>query len=63
MRIGLHGFHQQPFLEYVNNEWRIYVAFNKDVTGGTYLVLGNKGICDRVTFVDNEIMNIDRITQ
>lgn len=61
MRIGLGGFHQQPFAEFVNGGWRIYVSYNKDVSGGTYLALSPVGVCDRVVFDDGYIVNVDRI--
>jgi len=61
MRIGLLR-HQQPFAEYVNNNWRVWYIFNNDVSSGTYFDLRNDGICDRVTIQDHEVTHIDRVS-
>lgn len=56
---------QQPFIEFnaAANEWRIYIAFNPDVTSGTYLALSPTGAVERVTFQDDTIMEIVNVTQ
>lgn len=61
IRIGL-GYKQQPFAVYQDGIWRIYTHYNPDVSSGTYFALYNNGLCDQITFVDNETINIDRVT-
>lgn len=61
MRIGL-LHRQQPFAEFVNNSWRVWYIFNKDITSGTYFELRPDGVCDRVTVNDGEIVKCIRVT-
>ncbi len=59
-RIGL-LHRQQPFAEFKQGRWRVWVIFNNTVTSGTYYELGANGVCDRVTVKDGEIHEATRI--
>lgn len=52
---------QQPFAEFVDGCWRVWLNYNKDVTSGTYINLLPDGHIDRVTVNNNEIMEITRL--
>lgn len=62
MRIGLGYNQQQPFTEFVNGSWRVWVIYNPDVTSGTYLELYPDGTCDRVVVKDRDVHSIERIS-
>lgn len=64
-RIGLFqtAQKQQPFAEFdrANNWWRIWLAYNPDVTSGTYLLLYPTGAVDRFTVRDGDVLNITKV--
>lgn len=66
-RIGIltPGQAQAPFLEYDERtqRWRVWLAFDATVDGGTYLDLYPTGQSDRVTLrSDGVVENIVRLT-
>lgn len=62
-RIGLFqtARKQQPFAVFVNDTWRIYLAYNPDATSGTYLLLHATGAVERVTVLDDDVVNIIKV--
>ncbi len=63
MRVGIFSTHQkqQPFAEFADNEWKVWISYKPDLTSGTYLQLSPTGSVDRVTINNNEILEIVKI--
>lgn len=57
-RIGLGVYRQQPFTEWHEDHWRIWVIYNNAVTAGTYFRLELDGRCFRVIENENMIEDI-----
>jgi hypothetical protein len=59
-RVGLIASRQHPFIEWsaADNRWRIWMMFNTDLSGGTYFDLYPNGQIDRVTILENDVIDI-----
>lgn len=61
MRIGLGIPRQQAFIETTETSHRVWVAYNRDVTAGTYFELFATGVVDRVTVAPDGSMDVVRM--
>jgi len=59
LRVGLID-RQQPFLEWnpIDQCWRIWTHYNKDVSEGTYFNCYGNGVLDRVTSTPHEKITV-----
>lgn len=60
VRFGLEGISitKPPFLEWKDGSWRVWTAYNTDLSAGTYFELTQSGNINRVTIQCNEIMDV-----
>jgi len=58
--IGLSGLSQTkpPFLQYVDDAWRVWSAYNSQLTLGTFILLNNDGTAQRCTINPDNSLNI-----